>query len=47
MSFAAPSALFENNQLTMYLIMHSIPGAQSWWDNGEMYFGITIGTCNE
>ena len=44
MSFAAPSALIENNQLTMYL-MHSIPGAQSWWDNGGMYFGITTGNC--
>lgn len=44
MSFAGPSALFENNQLSMYM-MHSIPGAQSWWDNGGMYFGITTGNC--
>ena len=45
MSFAGPSALFNGGQIKMF-IMHSIPGAEYWWDGGGMYFGISTGSCN-
>ena len=46
MSFAGPSALFNGGQIKMF-IMHSIPGAEYWWDDGGMYFGISAGSCSE